>query len=315
MWLSVVTPLWMDRPPAENRDVVLLADQLGYPEVWIGEMATYDAFAFAAAVGAECSQIAFTVGPLAVAVRSPVNLAIGTASVVDLSGRPAGLAIGTSSDLVVETWHGRTRAGSAAVLEESAAALKVLLAGDRGEQGFRLRLDAPDPRLTVAAFGRGAIDVAARHAERMVINMVTPAVATRLAGLLRAASAEVNRDAPPTATWLICAVDPTDAGIEQIRRGLVGYLGAPGYTEMFTEAGYDDLVELARSGAHPRDVLAAIPEGIEREVGLVGSRDEVLDRIGAYHVAGVDEICLVPVTAGDPAGRRTLEAMRPAADG
>ena len=49
MKFSVVTPLWQDRPAAENMEIAVNADRLGYPELWIGEMATYDAFAFATA--------------------------------------------------------------------------------------------------------------------------------------------------------------------------------------------------------------------------------------------------------------------------
>jgi hypothetical protein len=30
----------------------------------------------------------------------------------------------------------------------------------------------------------------------------------------------------------------------------------------------------------------------------------------AYRAAGADEICLVPATAGDPGGLRSLQAMR-----
>ena len=40
MRLSVVTPLWQDRPPAENLAVAIAADELGYSELWIGEMAS-----------------------------------------------------------------------------------------------------------------------------------------------------------------------------------------------------------------------------------------------------------------------------------
>jgi alkanesulfonate monooxygenase SsuD/methylene tetrahydromethanopterin reductase-like flavin-dependent oxidoreductase (luciferase family) len=45
---------------------------------------------------------------------------------------------------------------------------------------------------------------------------------------------------------------------------------------------------------------------------LVGPAAEIEDRIAAYHAAGVDEVCLVPATAGDPAGERTLAALGPA---
>ncbi|MFT5441625.1 MAG: alkanesulfonate monooxygenase SsuD, partial [Myxococcota bacterium] len=93
MSLSVVAPLWQDRPPEENLQVALLADRLGYAELWIGEMATYDAFAFATAAGAQSSQIALTIGPLAVSVRTPMGLAMGVASVASLTGREVRLAL------------------------------------------------------------------------------------------------------------------------------------------------------------------------------------------------------------------------------
>jgi hypothetical protein len=41
----------------------------------------------------------------------------------------------------------------------------------------------------------------------------------------------------------------------------------------------------------------------------VGSRAAILERLAAYREAGADEVCLVPATAGDPAGQRTLEVM------
>ena len=61
--LSVALGLWQDRPPEESLDVAVHADRLGYRELWIGEMATYDAFALATAVGMRTTRIVLTVGP------------------------------------------------------------------------------------------------------------------------------------------------------------------------------------------------------------------------------------------------------------
>ena len=105
---GVVLGYWQDRSPEENLDVAVRADALGYRELWIGEMATYDAFALATAIGLRTPRIGLTIGPLAVAVRTPVSVAMGVASVAALVGRPVGVALGTSSDVVVEEWHGRS---------------------------------------------------------------------------------------------------------------------------------------------------------------------------------------------------------------
>ena len=317
MHLSVVTPLWQDRPSAENMEVARNADRLGYDELWIGEMATYDAFSFATAAGLNTQQIGLTIGPLAVSVRTPMTMAMGAASVADLTGRSTRLALGASSVVVVEEWHGRQRQRTAKHLGESARVLRGLLDGEKvdfeGElascKGYRLRLDAPGTPLTVAAFGPAAVRVAGRHSDRMLLNMVTPQSLTLLRAQLETAAADAGRPTPKLAVWLCCSVDPGQETIDQLLRAIVGYLAAPGYSEMISAAGFAELVEYARTRPHPRELLAAMPAELMSAIGLVGSQGQIEQRIAEYHEAGADEICLVPATANDPGGLQTLQAM------
>lgn len=313
---SIALPFWQDRPPQEAGAIARLADQLGYQEAWIGEMATYDAFSLATSIGVETG-LTLTVGPLAVGVRSPATMAIGVASVSDLSGRPARLALGSSSPVVVERWHGRPWTNTAAQMEEAADILRTLLGGERtaheGRQlsshGYRLRLDPPGCHLTVAAFGDRALQVAACKADRVVLNMVAPDSVERMAARLDELTG--TRPIPPIAVWLTASVDPTEADHEQMARGRVGYLMAPGYREMLIEAGFGSVVELAATGAHPAQIAKQIPSEIDYVVGLAGSVTQIEDRLRAYQAAGVEEVCLVPATASDPLGARTLTALAP----
>lgn len=319
MTCSVVLGYWQDRPPAENVEIARNADALGYGELWLGEMATYDAFALATAIGLQTTQITLTIGPLAVAVRTPMTMAMGVASVAALTGRPTRLALGTSSTVVVERWHGRSRHRSVTALGEAARAVRALLDGEKadvpgevvGSRGYHLRLPAPGAHVTMAAFGDGALGAAARHADRVVLNMVSPAMVGRFRQQLDARTDALGRPRLPMAVWLATAVDPLEETIAQGLRGKVSYLAAPGYGEMFMAEGFGDVVALARSGASPRDVLAALPPELLAATGLVGDEATVRARLAAYHRAGADEVCLVPATAGDPGGRRTLEALRP----
>jgi probable F420-dependent oxidoreductase len=227
---------------------------------------------------------------------------------------------------VVRQWHGRRQERTALALAESATAVRTLLAGGKAElagkvistRGFRLRTKAPGSPLTIAAFGRGAVKVAARHADRMVINLVTPKSAARLVQMLHEECRAAGRPVPPVAAWVAAVVGPAagglpGAGIEQLRRGLVAYLAAPGYGEMFAEAGFADVVRFARTGPHPGELLAAIPPEIVGHVSLVGDEPSVRARLAEYADAGVDEIALVPGSSeADPAGVGTLTALAPA---
>ncbi|MGJ6963392.1 LLM class F420-dependent oxidoreductase [Streptosporangium sp. G11] len=328
MRLGVSLGLWQDRPAEEALLTAGAADELGYDELWVGEMATYDAFALATAIGLSTGRIGLTVGPLAVAVRDPMMIAMGVASVAALVGRPVNVAVGTSSPTVVEEWHGRSRARSAAVLREAVRALRPLLDGDKSDfsgefvksRGYRLRLPAPRPELTVAAFGASAVRTAAT-ADRMVLNLITPASAARLITDLRAAAQAgtpaperghppARTPAPRVAAWVTAAIDPGREAVDRIRRAVVGYLAAPGYGEMFAEAGFGDVVAFARTRPHPRELLAAIPDGLLEAVALLGDVDAARERLRAYADAGVDEVALVPVsTDADPGGVATLKAL------
>ena len=312
--------LWQDRPTAEVVRTAEAADALGYGEIWIGEMATFDAFALGAVVAERTARAALTIGPLAVAVRDPVMIAMGAGSLAELTGRTVNVALGSSSPIVVEQWHGRRRERTALALAESAAAVRTLLAGGkadvRGEvistRGFRLRTRAPGTPLTIAAFGRGAVRVAARQADRMVINLVTPKSAARLVQMLHDECRAAGRPVPPVAVWLATAIDPNEAGIEQLRRGLVSYMSAPGYGEMFAEAGFGEVVRFARTGPHPGELLAAIPAEMTGHVSLTGDERAVQARLAEYADAGVDEVALVPGSSdADPAGVATLTALAP----
>ncbi|HEU5385982.1 MAG TPA: LLM class F420-dependent oxidoreductase [Streptosporangiaceae bacterium] len=330
--------LWQDRAAGEVVRTAEVADALGYGEIWIGEMATFDAFALGAVVAGRTSRAALTVGPLAVAVRDPVMIAMGAGSLAELTGRTVNVALGSSSPVVVEQWHGRRQERTALALAESAMAVRALLDGGkadvRGEvistRGFRLRTRAPGTPLTIAAFGRGAVKAAARHADRMVINLVTPKSAARLVQMLHDECRAAGRPVPQVAVWLATVVGqggavvgqggtvagagagPTAESVEQLRRGLVAYMSAPGYGEMFAEAGFGEVVRFARTRPHPAELLAAIPAELTGHVSLVGDVPAVRARLAVYASAGVDEVALVPGSSdADPAGVATLTALAP----
>jgi len=279
-------------------------------------MATWDSFVLASHVGRAFHHSDLVLGPFAVAVRDPAMIAMGAASVAATTRRGVSVALGTSSTVVVEKWHGRDRSRPARALAESAQACRALLDGEKAEvagervrtSGYRLRLDPPRSELVIAAFGDQAVKVAARYADRMVLNLVDPASVRILVAKLRAAAAELGRPCPRVAVWTTCAIDPGPYAIEQMRRAVVGYLAAPGYSAMFTQAGYGDLVSFAQSRPHPSELLARVPAELNRVVGLVGDSGQVLARVREYAAAGADDVVIVPSASDeDPAGERTLK--------
>ncbi|MGW4244346.1 LLM class flavin-dependent oxidoreductase [Nocardia sp. NPDC004722] len=373
--LSVSLPYWQNRAPLDALQVAETAEKLGYHRLWIGEMATFDAFALATAIGHSPGRMPLCLGPLPIGVRSPATIALGASTVAALTGRPVDVALGTSSTVVVRDWHGRRRHRTARHLDESTRIVRALLAGEKVEyeglieriRGFRLRLPALRSSLSttvlgntgaaefglasvgythgraasngaasnngqarptgdresdaaarsstggeivVAAFGDRALEVAARCADRVVLNLVTPAQVARCVTAIKEFADRAARPTPPISVWVTAAFEPDPDMLTTVRQAVVAYLRAPGYDTMFTDAGFGDVVRLAHSGAHPRDLLAAIPDELPAAVGMFGDAPTLTARISEYRDAGIDELVIVPVTtADDPAGRRTLEAL------
>lgn len=315
MTRAAVLPFWVERPALEALEIAANAEALGLDELWVGEMMTFDAFALGAAIARETERLSLWIGPLAIGLRDPASLALGISSVSTLGGRTAHLALGASTPIVVSQWHGRPWMRTVAHMKETVAALRPILAGERSSfsgahastSGFRLVGGAQQSRIAVAAFGEQMIRAAAAIADRVVVNLVTPAQVAHVKAEIAAAASAAGRTSPELVAWVAAAVDPGDLAIAQLARQLVIYLAPPGYGEMFIGAGFGDAVAFARSGAHPREVLAKMPRALIEAVTAIGDAAAVRAKLDQYRAAGADVVAIVPATADDPGGRRVLE--------
>lgn len=295
-------------------EIASVADRLAYSELWIGEGPTWDAFVLATAVGSATQLAAMTVGPVPVSVRDPATISRGAASVAAVTGRRVGVALGTASVRVVEKLHGRSRRRAVTDLREAARALRSLIDGSASsspndpDASFLRRLGAPNGPLTVAAFGDRAIQVAADYADRMLLDLVTPEQVAKLRSKLDEAMA--TGPGPTLAAWLPAAIEPSPEVLDEIRRTVAGYLTVAGYRDMFLGTGFEAAVEAAGSGMGVDSLVNLLPDEAPAVVGLVGDAGDVASRVDEYARAGLHEIAIVPVTAGDRGGERTLRALR-----
>lgn len=315
--LQVVAPFWLDRPDEEVMDIAAAAARHGFATMWLGEMASFDAFSLATAVGLRTPGLALKIGPLAVGVRSPVALALGLASVATLTGAHVDLALGASSPDIVSGWHDRPWTALAPRARETVEAVRSILAGERaaydGEHvrahGFRLRAPQRDARVSLAAFGPEMTRVAAATADELVLNLVTPGRVAEVRVIADSHARAHGRPAPEIAVWVSAALDPGELSLAQMAAQIAVYLRPPGYGEMFTELGFGPLVERSRMGAKRTELAQEVPIELLRDVCAVGSAAEVTARLESYLEAGATHVGVVPVTAEDPGGDRLLAAL------
>jgi probable F420-dependent oxidoreductase len=308
--LGVALPFWLDRPDEEAIEIAQSAERAGLETVWVGELATFDAFALATAIGLQTDRIAVKVGPLAISVRSPVSIALGLASVATLADRPAHVALGASSPMIVSGWHDRPWSDLAGCMRETIRALRALFDGER-VRGFKLRRPPAGATITVGAFGPAMTRVGARHADEVVLNLVTPEQVAVVRARIDEEAASAGREAPRLAVWVPVALDPGERALAQLAGQLAIYLGAPGYGELFAGLGFGGLVDRARAGATRAELADQVPRQLVTQIAAVGTGAEIAARIADYHASGADHVAVVPATAEDPGGRGALEALAP----
>ena len=312
--IEAVLPFWLDRPDLEAVEIADAASTAGLDGLWIGEMATFDAFALATAVGARAPGLGLRVGPLPVGVRTPVSIALGASSIAALTGAPIDIALGASSPFIVAGWHDREWSRSAARIRETIQCLRPILRGERAEyegryirsNGFRLRHPLPHTRIGVGTFGPMMIRLAARFADEVVLNLASPRRVSKVREQVEHHAAAAGRTPPHVTVWVPVAVRPGDAALRQLAGQLAVYLAPPGYGEMFCEMGFAAFVERARNGARRADLASAIPLELAEQLAALGTPEQVADRLRAYLQAGADTVAVIPVTAEDPAGRAAL---------
>lgn len=309
--LSVVAPYWLDRPPGEALQIAGEVERLGYGELWLGEMMTFDAASLAGAVAGATRSLTVTVGPLAVGLRSPAALAMLLGSLATIGGRPARLALGSSSQVVVESWHGREWTHNADRLVETADGVRQAAAGRIDLQGrvvrsvgFRPGIPLPEPHVTIAAFGPRSVEAAAAAADRAVVNLITPEAAGRIRGELD----QHGAGATPLAAWVV-AGRRSDPVRRQVAGAVARYLLAPGYAGVLRGAGFGDHIDEAAAGRPLAEISARIGWEELSSIGLFGSDDDIERDLGRWAAAGVAEVCLVPATADDSAGTRLLAGL------
>jgi probable F420-dependent oxidoreductase len=313
--IEAVLPFWLDRPDEEALEIAEAAVDAGLTGLWIGEMASFDAFALATAVGMRAPGLRLNVGPLPISVRNPVAVALGASSVATLTGCQIDIALGASSPVMVAGWHDREWSHSAARMRETIQCLRPILRGERADydgryvrsHGFRLRHPLPHTSIGVGAFGPIMTQLAAQYADEVVLNLASPERVAQVRQQVDHHAAAAGRTSPHLTVWVPVALRPGEAALLQLANQLAIYLAPPGYGEMFCGLGFADIVERARSGARRSELAAAIPLELAEQLAAVGSPEQIAARLRTYLQAGADTVAVIPVTAEDPAGRAALQ--------
>lgn len=312
---------------ADNCVLGQLAETRGLDALWVSEFAERDAVTFMTVLGRATEQIDLGASIIPFYTRSDVVLGMTAASLSEaLSGR-AKLGFGTSTDVIVERWHGRDRQQPMATARDAFTHIRQVLAGEKlppmdGSDSSGFRYLAPQHvgkiQLLLAALGPKMCELAGEIADGVLLNIVSPPHVEHVRGLVEAGARTAGRD---DVADLISDVrvavsdDPEELSTarEDLRKLVASYGRVGPYNRHYVTSGFVEQAERIR-GAFERGSLEEAIDAVDDEMldalVAVGTTAEVVERLALYADHGLDEIILFPTATNDDetgAVQRTID--------
>jgi probable F420-dependent oxidoreductase len=296
-------------PLADHEEHVRRAEAAGYTDLWSGETNGPDGFTPLALAAAWTEKVRLGTGIVGVMTRGPALLAQQAAALADASGGRFVLGLGASSDRIVAGWNATEFSKPLTRVSESVDFLRTALDGERTETGFKLE-QAPAERVPIvlAALRGKMLKLAVEKADGAFSNYLPLSSLPQVAEQL---------DGAPEGFELLCRFFCLPGEREQIeplaRFMLASYGTVPVYAEFLRWLGYGDQIAEMCEAWDARDrerAVAAAPWELIEEIFILGTPEQMRERLEQFVEGGVTLPILTPITTPDRFGEM-IEALAP----
>jgi probable F420-dependent oxidoreductase len=281
---------------ADHAELFRRADAAGYDDFWTGETNGADGFTPLVLAAAHTERVRLGTGIVNPFTRGPAVLAQHAAALADASRGRFVLGLGSSSSVIVERWNGVPFEKPLSKVREAVAALRPVLAGERGPGGFRLETaPAYAIPIVVAALRGRMLALAAEVADGAFTNFLPLSGAPQVVAAFGAPDKEL-------VCRFFCVPQPEAEGMATAKFLFAAYGTVPVYAEFFRWLGWgeriDPMVEAWHGGDRAK-ALKLVPEDLVREIFLFGSAEQMRERLGEFAAAGVTTFVLSALCGPD----------------
>jgi probable F420-dependent oxidoreductase len=296
-------------PLAGQREFVERAEAAGYTDLWTGETNGPDGFTPLALASTWTEKIRLGTGVVGVFTRGPALLAQQAAAIADASGGRLALGIGASSDRIVEGWNGIPFSKPLSKVAQTLDFLQPALAGERTSTGFKLETAPPEPVPIILAALRGKmLRLAVERTQGAFTNYLP------LSGLPKVVA---ELEGAPEGFELLCrffCIPGTREEAEPIARFMfASYVTVPVYANFFRWLGYGERIQEMCDAWAAKDregAMAAAPWDLIEQTFIIGTPDEMHERLAEFVAGGITLPVLLPITTPDKVGA-LIEALGP----
>jgi probable F420-dependent oxidoreductase len=276
-------------PLSELGPLVRRIEDAGYESVWSAESTEFDGFTPLVVAAEHSERLRLVTGIVNVFTRGPALLAQTAAALADVSGGRFVLGLGASSNVIVEQWNGIPFRRPLAKVSETIDYLRTVLAGERGPGGFKLPSPPAQPiPIVLAALRERMLRLAADKADGVFANFLP------LGNVDKVVSTFGRPDKEVACRFFSIHGREAEA-LVSAKRTFVAYATVPVYADFFRWLGRGEEIEPvveAWSAGDRKRALELAPEGLVREIFLLGPLEAQRERLAEFAASGIDTAVL-----------------------
>lgn len=339
--LGLYLGYWGIGPQGDDAlEAVRFAEGVGYESVWVAESYGSDVVSVLAWLAGQTEKINLGAAIMQVPARPPAAAAMAGATIDKLSNGRFMFGFGPSGPQVSEGWYGVPYAKPWGRTREYVEVVREIIAreGPLDHQGEHYQLPLPDGQgkplklnfrpernyipVFLGAIGRKSVEIAAEIADGWIpiffsVDRFQEAWGEHIEiGLEKGGRDRSDFEISPSVQ---VAIDgDTEAARNVVRMGLVLYFGGMGsrktnfYVDLAHRFGFgevaDEVQELFQAGKK-EEAFAALPDEVVDEVSLIGTEDEVAERVARFREFGIDRLIATPVHPDPAEMRHTVERL------
>ncbi|MEM8563424.1 MAG: LLM class flavin-dependent oxidoreductase [Pseudomonadota bacterium] len=303
--------------------LVKWAEEQGFDDGWYADAGAPDSLTQLAAIGHHTKTLRLGVAVTPVYTRTPAVLA-ATADVISqvVPGRFV-MGLGSSSHTIVGGWHGIALEKPLTRVKETAQMVKSMLAGEKSDftldtlssKGYRQPPCENPPPIYLAALRAKMLEMAAEVGDGVIINLWPQGALPRMLEHIKVGAERAGKSAEDVEVVnraMVLVTDDKAAARDMFRASFGPYYATPVYNKFLAWAGYEEAAAAIREGwaAKDRDkTAAAMSDAMIDEIAVIGSAEEVRERINADVQTGVHTQIIAPMATSIENAMRTLSAF------
>jgi len=321
-------------------ELVQAAEHAGFESVWVAESYGSDVVSVLAWLAPQTETINLGAAIMQVPARPPAAAAMAGATIDKLSGGRFLFGFGPSGPQVSEGWYGVPYAKPWGRTREYVEVVREIIAreGPLQHDGKHYTLPLPDGEgkalklnfhpernripVFLGAIGRKSVELAAEIADGWIpiffsVDAFQETWGEHLeAGFAKGGRSRADLEVSPS---LQVAIDgDLEAAKSVVKAGLVLYFGGMGsrktnfYVDLAHRFGFGDVADEVQRRFQDGDrggAFEAVPDEIVEATSLVGTEEEVAERVDRFRGAGIDRLIVSPVHVDRAEQLHTIERL------